>query len=210
MRTRVKICGITRATDAAAAVRAGADALGFIMWPGSPRQVTASQVHEIARDLPALVAKVGVFVDATPKDVASAVREAGLQVVQLHGDENPDDYRACGAALVKAVSLTSPADVGGALRYPQDVTLLIDARDDRRRGGTGKVANWTLARRVARERPILLAGGLGAANVRAAIRAVKPWGVDVSSGVETAPGRKSARKISALLARIARTDREGS
>jgi phosphoribosylanthranilate isomerase len=209
VRTRVKICGITRAQDAMAAVRAGADALGFVMWPGSPRQVTPAQALAIARDVPALVTRVGVFVDETPRAVAAAVRAAGLHAVQLHGDEDPERYRSCGATLIKAVSLVDAADVARALASADDVTLLVDARDIVRRGGTGRLANWSLARTLARARPILLAGGLDAGNVGAAIRAVRPWGVDVSSGVETAPGRKSTRKITALMARIAKADREG-
>lgn len=207
MRTRVKICGITRAQDATAAVHAGADALGFVMWPGSPRQVTPAQAFRIAREVPALVTRVGVFVNASPRAVAAAVRAAGLHAVQLHGDEDPERYRSCGAALIKAVSLTDAADVKRALGYADDVTVLVDARDIVKRGGTGRLANWSLARRVSRARPVLLAGGLDATNVGSAIRAVRPWGVDVSSGVETAPGRKSPRKIVTIMARVARANR---
>lgn len=209
MRTRVKICGITRVQDAMAAVDAGADALGFVMWPGSPRQVTPAQAGNIARNVPALVTRIGVFVNATPRAVTAAVRAAGLNAVQLHGDEDPERYRSCGAALIKAVSLADRTDVARARRYADDVTLLVDARDLVKRGGTGRLANWSLARTLARARPILLAGGLDAGNVGSAIRAVRPWGVDVSSGVETTPGRKSATKIVALIARITRADREG-
>jgi phosphoribosylanthranilate isomerase len=208
MRTRVKICGITRAQDARAAVRAGADAIGFVLWPGSPRRVSLAKARAIGRLLPPFVTRVGVFVNATPADVAGAVRQAALDAVQLHGDEDPRAYRSCGAAVIKAVSLSRPADVGRAARYPRDISVLVDARDDVRRGGTGRVSNWTLARRLARIRPILLAGGLQAANVAQAIRAVRPWGIDLSSGVETAPGRKSATKMRAVLARVARTNRE--
>jgi phosphoribosylanthranilate isomerase len=208
MRTRVKICGITRAQDARAAVRAGADAIGFVFWPGSPRRVSLTRARAIGRLLPPFVTRVGVFVNAAPADVARAVRQAGLDAVQLHGDENPRAYRSCGAAVIKAVSLEGPADVVRAARYPRDVAVLVDAKDHERRGGTGQVSNWTLARRLARLRPILLAGGLRDANVAQAIRAVRPWGVDLSSGVETAPGIKSARKISAVLARVAGADQE--
>jgi phosphoribosylanthranilate isomerase len=208
MRTRVKICGITRAQDARAAVRAGADAIGFVLWPGSPRRISLAKARAIGRLLPPFVTRVGVFVNATPADVARAVREASLDAVQLHGDENPRAYRSCGAAVIKAVSLSRPADIVRAARYPRDISLLVDARDHVRRGGTGRVSNWTLARRLARIRPILLAGGLQAANVARAIRAVRPWGIDLSSGVETAPGRKSATKMTAVLARVARTNRE--
>lgn len=209
MRTRVKICGVTRDRDARAAVRLGADALGFVFWARSPRAIGPRAAGAIGRDLPPFVTRVGVFVNSAPRDVARIVRLARLDAIQLHGDEDPVDYRRCGAAIIKAMSLATVKDVARAARYAPDVTLLIDARDDIRRGGTGQPSNWTLARGLARRRPILLAGGLGAANVADAIRAVRPWGIDLSSGVETAPGRKSVRKLAAVFARVARTDREG-
>jgi phosphoribosylanthranilate isomerase len=210
MRTRVKICGITREQDALAAAAAGADAIGFVLWPGSPRQITPRRAARLGRRLPAFVTRVGVFVNASPAAVTRAVREAALDAIQLHGDENPAAYRRCGAAVIKSVSLSGLADVRKALRYPADVTLLVDVRDLVRRGGTGRVANWPLARRLARRRPILLAGGIGPSNVRQAIRAVQPWGLDVSSEVEVAPGRKSRTKITALMDSVTKVDREGS
>ena len=208
VRTRVKICGITRPQDALAAVAAGADAIGFVLWSRSPRFVEPKKAARISRALPPLVARVGVFVNKTPRTVAHAVRHLGLDAVQLHGDENPADYQACGAAIIKAVSLRSRSDVTKALKYPRGVTLLVDAHDMVKRGGTGQLANWKFARQVARKRPVLLAGGLAAANVGDAIRAVRPWGIDVSSGVETRPGIKSAAKIRALMKRVAAIDRE--
>lgn len=210
MRTRVKICGITRGRDARAAIAAGADALGFVFWRKSPRVVAPAAVAAIGRGVPALVTRVGVFVDASPADVARIVRTANLDAVQLHGDEDPDRYADCGAAVIKAVSLVERADLTRACRYSGNVTLLVDARDADRKGGTGKRSDWTLARALARERPILLAGGISPANVRDAVRAVRPWGIDVSSGVETRPGIKSSRKITALFAQVAKADQEAS
>ena len=210
MRTRVKICGITRERDAVAAAAAGADAIGFVFWQGSPRQITPSRAARLGRTLPALVTRVGVFVNASPAVVARTVREAALDAVQLHGDENPAAYRECGAAVIKSVSLTRSTDVKKALRYPADVTLLVDVRDPLRRGGTGRLADWSLAKRLARRRRILLAGGIGPSNVRQSIRDVHPWGLDVSSGVEVAPGRKSAARIAALMANVNKVDREVS
>jgi len=210
MRTRVKICGITRERDARAAVAAGADALGFVFWQGSPRQVTPAAAARIGRAWPPLVARVGVFVNEVPAEVARIVRAARLQVIQLHGDEDARDYARCGAEIIKAVSLATPADVRRARVVGRAVTLLVDARDVERRGGTGRTADWALARRLAHDRPILLAGGIDPANVGAALRAVRPWGIDVSSGVETRPGQKSARRLVALAAAVARADREAS
>jgi len=210
VRTRVKVCGITRERDAVAAAKAGADAIGFVFWPGSPRQIAPRQAARLGRTLPAFVTRVGVFVNASPAAVAHAVRDAALDAVQLHGDEDPRAYRRCGARVIKALPLTSAADVRKALRYPTDVSVLVDVRDPVRRGGTGRLANWTLAAHLARRRSIVLAGGIGPANVRQAVREVRPWGIDVSSGVEVSPGRKSAARIAALMANVAKADREVS
>lgn len=210
MRTRVKICGITRERDAVAAARAGADAVGFVFWPGSPRQITPRAAARLGRTVPPFVTRVGVFVNASPAAVTRAVQDARLDAVQLHGDEDPRAYRRCGAAVIKALPLSSASDLRKALRYPADVTVLVDVRDPVRRGGTGRLANWTLAARLARTRPILLAGGIGPANARRAVRNVRPWGIDVSSAVEVAPGRKSANQIAALMKNLAKIDREVS
>lgn len=208
MRTRVKICGITRERDARAAVAAGADALGFVFWPRSPRLISPQAAGRIGREIPALVTRVGVFVNARPADVSRAVREAQLDAIQLHGDEDADRYEDCGAAIIKAISLGDAASLAKARALAPGVTVLVDADDRIKRGGTGKHSNWTLARLLARERSILLAGGLTAAIVAGAIGVVQPWGIDVSSGVELRPGIKSERKLAALFAQVQRADRE--
>jgi phosphoribosylanthranilate isomerase len=208
MRTRIKICGITRERDARAAADAGVDAVGFVFWSGSPRQITPARAATIGRVLPPFVSRVGVFVNAAPSEVARVVRAAGLYAVQLHGDEDPRAYARCGAPIIKAVALHDESDVMRAGGHGAGVMILVDAGDARRRGGTGRTANWRLARRLAARRSVLLAGGLGASNVRRAIRAVRPWGIDVSSGVEIRPGVKSAAKIAALCAAVADADRE--
>jgi len=208
MRTRVKICGITRERDARQAVQAGADAIGFVFWSKSPRAITPARAAAIATSLPCFVTRVGVFVNASPAEVARVVRRARLDAIQLHGDENPRDYAACGAAVIKAVALEGRADVQRARALKPNVMVLVDVRDPKRRGGTGRRANWTLATPFARSRPILLAGGVGPATVAEAIRVVRPWGIDVSSGVEVRPGIKSAAKIRALFARVSRADKE--
>ena len=194
----MKICGITRASDAGLATAAGADAIGFVFWPRSPRTISPAQAASIWIT-GALVARVGVFVNESPDAVTAIVREARLTAVQLHGDESVDDYRSCGAPLIKAVGLSSPGDVSRIASLPADVTVLVDASDVVRRGGTGQVANWSLAAELARVRPIVLAGGLTPANVGEAIHHVRPWAIDVSSGVEAAPGIKDAAKLTALF-----------
>jgi len=200
--TRVKICGITRPEDAALAVELGADAVGFVFWPRSPRVVGEAVARSIAASLPALVARVGVFVDADPESVRRIVEQVGLDVVQLHGAERVDDYRALPVRLIKAVTLDGDADVEQAAALPPHVTVLVDATDPVKRGGTGRAADWSRAAALARRRPIMLAGGLSAENAADAVRVVRPWAVDVSSGVESSPGVKSREKLLGLFASL--------
>jgi len=207
---RVKICGITRLEDAQAAVRLGANAVGFVFWPKSPRLVSEDVARAIATSLPAPVARVGVFVDAPLADLLRIVKAVGLDVVQLHGGESVDDFRGVPARLIKAVTLDSDADVDRASRLPDHVTALIDATDPVRRGGTGRSANWERAAVVARRRPIMLAGGVTPENVVEAVQSVQPWAVDVSSGVETAPGVKSAEKLARLFASLSQMEARSS
>jgi len=207
-RPRVKICGITRASDAALAVTLGADALGFIFWSRSPRAIAASEAGDIQATIPAFVTRVGVFVNASPDEVAAAVRAAGLDVVQLHGEEVIDDYRYVGARIVKVAALRDTQDADRVATWPADVMPMVDAIDRQRRGGTGVVADWPLAARLAAARPIVLAGGLKAANVGQALAVVKPWGIDVSSGVEEAPGIKSPDRLREFFGELAAAQRE--
>lgn len=203
MRPRIKVCGITRAEDASAAVRFGAAALGFVFWPRSPRAVSVQVARAIAGEVPPFVARIGVFVDAPADEVARIADEVGLDGVQLHGDERVDAYAALKARLIKAVTLESDHDVEQAAALPSHVTTLIDAADRIRRGGTGQVADWTQAAALAARRAVILAGGLNAANVAEAIRHVRPWGLDISSGVESAPGIKSAERLELFFAAVA-------
>jgi phosphoribosylanthranilate isomerase len=191
---RVKICGITRQEDAALAVELGADAIGFVLWPGSPRAINSERARAIAEQIPKPVTKVGVFVDPLPSDVAWLVESLGLDTVQLHGHEAIEAYEWIGASLVKAVRLDTDQDIERAADLPQFVTPLVDASSPRF-GGTGQVADWRRAARLAARRPIMLAGGLVAANVAEAVRAVRPWAVDVSSGVERYPGVKDSDRM---------------
>jgi phosphoribosylanthranilate isomerase len=202
-RPRVKICGLTRWEDADLAVRLGADAIGFVLWDRSPRHIAPAEVAEISARLPPLVTRVGVFVDMPVPALVEASRVAGLDAVQLHGDEPVAQYASVPCRMVKAVTLEQEDDIASALALPPEVTVLIDAADRTRRGGTGQRANWTFAAQVARVRPVILAGGLTAETVGEAIDRVRPWAVDVSSGVEEAPGVKSARLMERFFQAVA-------
>ena len=191
----VKICGITRPQDADLAAGLGARALGFVFWPGSPRGVSAATAKAIAANVPANVLKVGVFVDQPVTEVAHTMDEVGLDVAQLHGHESPEYCRRLTARTIfKAVGMTD----NGSLNiedFDPDVVLLVDAHDPERFGGTGKTVNWDAAREIAATRRTILAGGLNAANIKLAVRSVRPYGVDVSSGVESAPGIKDPNRL---------------
>jgi phosphoribosylanthranilate isomerase len=191
----VKICGITRLEDAEAAVAAGAGAIGFIFWPASPRFIDPHRARVIAAALPPFVTPVGVFVNQ-PLDyvngVASLVR---LGVVQLHGDESPQFANAVARPVMKAVSI-GKADVR---LWPARVRLLLDVHDPLARGGTGRTIDWTAAAELASEREIVLAGGLKPENVADAVARVRPFGIDVSSGVERSPGIKDHQRLRALF-----------
>ena len=200
--TFVKICGLTRHGDVDPAVKAGAGALGFVLWPGSPRAVTPEQIAEISAQVPSHIWKVGVFVDAPPDEVAHAIAVAGLTAIQLHGREDVRDYLHLGARVIKAAAPRSRADVEVLLTLPPEVLVLIDAHDPVQHGGTGRTADWATAAEVAAHRPIILAGGLTASNIANAISTVRPWGVDVSSGVETSPGLKDPLRIQDLMSTL--------
>ncbi len=204
--TFVKVCGLTRRSDVDATVAAGAHALGFVLWPGSPRAVTPEHVATLTVDVPAHVWKVGVFVDATPEVVAHAVTTAGLTAVQLHGKEDAREFLHLGVRVIKAAAPQSREDVHALCALPADVLVLIDAHDPVHHGGTGRTADWATAAEVSAVRPILLAGGLTASNVAAAINTVHPWGIDVSSGVETSPGIKDPLRIKNLMTTLPQSD----
>lgn len=197
----MKICGITRREDAHAAVDAGADAIGFVFWPGSQRVVDPYRARAIAASLPAFVATVGVFVDQPVEYVNGVSALVRLAAVQLHGDETPSYAAQLVRPIVKAVSNFDRAS-GPAREWGRRVTLLLDAHDPVRRGGTGRPVDWTAAARLAAERQVLLAGGLGPENVAEAVARVRPFGIDVSSGVEDAPGIKNHARLEALFKAI--------
>ena len=199
MPVKVKICGITNLPDGMAAAEAGADALGFVFYDQSPRRISVEAAAGLIRQLPPFVMKVGVFVNA-PKDlVVRAIRECGLNLLQFHGEESPDYCLQFGLMSMKALRICDAASLQALLGYYTDAWLL-DAYAPDKPGGTGETFNWDLARE-ARDwgRPIFLAGGLTPDNVAEAVRRARPYGVDVSSGVEAAPGRKDHAKVRAFI-----------
>jgi len=194
----LKICGITRREDALHAVNRGATALGFVFWPRSPRRVDPDVVAGIVAALPDSVRTVGVFVNESPNGIALTMQRTGLKMVQLHGDE-PHTYASDLAwPIVRSVTLGTSAAI--LSEWPVETTLLLDAADPERRGGTGQAVDWAKAATLARRCRVVLAGGLTPENVEEAIAAVRPYGIDVSSGVEDAPGLKNAERVSRFLA----------
>jgi phosphoribosylanthranilate isomerase len=190
---KVKICGITRLEDALAAARLGADALGFNFWPRSRRYVSPAQARAMVRRLPAFVTAVGVFVDPTREEVLRAIDQAGIVVAQLHGDEPPELCASLPVPVVKGIRLAGPQSLAQLAAYEVQA-FLLDA-PSAGYGGSGTTCDWSLAAAVARELAIVLAGGLGPDNVAEAVRAVRPWAVDVASGVESAPGVKDEERM---------------
>jgi phosphoribosylanthranilate isomerase len=187
----IKICGITRADDAGAAVAAGAQAIGMVFWPDSPRFIDPYRARRIVASLPAFITPVGVFVNQSLDYVNAVASLVRLGAVQLHGDERVEYAAAVSVPVVKALHLGN-ADVDA---WPDRITVLLDAHDPQRRGGTGLAIDWTAAAAIAARRPVLLAGGLTPDNVADAIARVRPFGIDVSSGVERAPGVKDHDRI---------------
>lgn len=194
----VKICGITRVTDALHAVEQGATAIGFVLWPRSPRRITPERAAEISAELPSHVMRVGVFVNEPVESIRAIAERAQLTAIQLHGDEPPAYADALDWPVFRAVSV---ADLGYATEaWAPETALLVDNIDPVRRGGTGAVIDWSRAAVVAQMRRLILAGGLTPDNVASAIRAVRPFGVDVSSGVEASPGVKDLGKVTEFIA----------
>jgi phosphoribosylanthranilate isomerase len=199
MTVKVKICGITNLEDATAAVAAGADALGFVFYERSPRYLTVEAAAAIIRRLPPYPIKVGLFVNAPEQLVFRAIAGCGLGLLQFHGDEPPDYCLQFGLMSMKAFRLRDAASLETLSLYPTEAWLL-DAYDPDRPGGTGKTFNWDLAVQAQRlGRPVFLAGGLTPENVAEAVRLVRPYAVDVSSGVEAAPGKKDAARLRAFI-----------
>jgi phosphoribosylanthranilate isomerase len=194
----VKVCGITRLTDALHAVQQGATALGFVFWPHSPRFVTPERAAEIIAELPSTIVSVGVFVNEPIDSIREIAARTGITTVQLHGDEPPGYAEALGWPVLRSVTVDEASDA--CRSWPAETVFLVDSIDPVRRGGTGGRVNWARAATVARDWRVVLAGGLTPENVRHAIATVRPYGVDVSSGVEQSPGVKDFAKVARFVA----------
>lgn len=208
MRTRIKICGITRPEDGLEAARLGADAIGLVFWVPSPRHVEVARAREIIAALPPFVTVVGLFVDAQPNYIEDVLRAVPLDMLQFHGNEAPSDCERFGTPYLKAVRVRGAEDIAAAqARFAGARGLLLDAYRPEMPGGTGHRFDWgMIPQRLSKS--VILAGGLDPANVTAAVRQVRPYAVDVSSGVETDKGIKSAAKVAAFIQGVRQGDEQ--
>ncbi len=195
---KVKICGITNLEDALAAIALGADALGFVFYARSPRRVTPGQAAAIILRLPPFVAKVGVFVDEKPERVQEIMNLCSLDYTQLHGSESPAYCQKLGHRAIKAFRVNDESILEQLSGY-KVVAILLDSYNPDMFGGTGRAFNWEIAARAARSNCVILSGGLTPQNVARAIETVKPYAVDVSSGVEASPGKKDHAKLKTFI-----------
>ncbi len=205
-RVRLKVCGITSLADAQAATSAGAEYLGFNFYRPSPRYIAPELARDIVAQLPDSVIPVGIFVnEPDPEDVLALVEKVGLRMAQLHGDESPEYCIRIGTTrTIKALRVSGDFQLSRVLEYPVNAVLL-DAFDPRLYGGTGKAVDWSLAAIVAGSVRTFLAGGLSPENIREAVETVRPWAVDVNSGVESAPGIKDKERLVKLQRQLAMT-----
>jgi len=208
LRTRVKICGLTRPEDALQAVNVGADAIGLVFYTNSPRNVSIAQAIEIARQVPAFVTIVGLFVNAEADFVKEVIAKVKLNLLQFHGDETPVECAQYGLPYIKAIRVKPDTNL---VQYEQDFNeakgLLLDAYTEGVVGGTGHQFDWNLIPKTL-TKPVILAGGLNAENVAGAIKKVRPFAVDVSGGVELSKGIKDAQKIAAFVQQVKIADAE--
>ena len=198
--TRVKVCGLTQLADVLLAAELGADATGFIFWKGSKRYCPPGRVAKLVAALPPFVEAVGVFVNETPDTVEHIASLAGLTAVQLHGPWRAADWKLFPLPIIRAVPATSRAELRAARPGPAQA-FIVDT-PSAGHGGTGRSFDWSMLRGIAFRRPLILAGGLNASNVAAAIRAVRPYAVDVASGVEASPGKKDAKALTRFFAAV--------
>lgn len=202
----VKMCGMTRPQDAAQAAALGAEAVGLVFWPDSPRAVTMRQARQVVDAVPPFTTVVGVFVDQQVEEVVRTAAALGLGAVQLHGHEGVDVLERIPCRVIKALDVGEYATSEWANAPEERVTILLDAIDPVRRGGTGQRIDWKAAAGIARQRRIILSGGLRPYNVAEAVRAVRPYAVDVASGVEREPGVKDQARMRAFMEAVCRCD----
>jgi phosphoribosylanthranilate isomerase len=207
---RVKICGITNAADALAAIDAGANLLGFNFYAKSPRRITEDEAAKIRPQLPKKVEAVGIFVNAPPADVAALCKSLKLNAAQLHGDENPEAVAdvARSVPVFKAFRVEPDFRLETLDEYAEAFAFLFDAAHTGQYGGTGRTTDWDVARRAALGHRIILAGGLNIENVAAAVRIVRPYAVDVASGVESKPGKKDHGRMLEFIREVRRGERK--
>ena len=202
MSVKVKICGVTSVADGLAAAVAGADMIGLMFYDRSPRQISLVSAAEISRALPPFVQRVGVFVNPEPELVLRAIGECNLSLLQFHGDESSEFCTQFGLMSLKAIRIRDASSLDQLAGFQTDA-FLLDAHSKSGLGGTGESFNWDLAVEAQKfGKPIFLAGGLTPENVGEAVRKVRPFAVDVSSGVESAPGKKDAAKVRAFIAAV--------
>ncbi len=207
---RVKICGITNAADALAAIDAGTNLLGFNFYEKSPRRVSEAEAAKIRPQLPKKVEAVGIFVNAPPVEVAALCKSLKLDAAQLHGDETPETVAELARSLpvFKAFRVEPDFRLETLDEYPEAFAFLFDAAHTGQYGGTGRSTDWDVARRAAVGRRIILAGGLNVENVAAAVRIVRPYGIDVASGVESKPGKKDHGLLREFIQEVRRGERK--
>ncbi|MDX1952150.1 MAG: phosphoribosylanthranilate isomerase [Verrucomicrobiota bacterium] len=200
---RVKVCGITSLVDAVAAIDAGADALGFMFYEGSSRYINPADARSIIKELPPFISSVGVFVNLSITGIREIAAKTGIDTVQLHGEEAPDFCSHIPLPVIKAFRVESESIIVETQRFPNASALLLDSYVPGRLGGTGATFNWDLAVQAKQNgKPIILAGGLTPLNVGEAVQKVRPFAVDVSSGVESAPGKKDQAKMRDFISSV--------
>lgn len=205
LRTRVKICGLTRVDEALSAVALGADAIGLVFYAGSSRAISIEAARKIRAALPAFVCAVGLFVNPSEQEVRNTLEQVSLDCLQFHGDESESFCASFGRPYMKAIRVQKGLDLNNKIQeYSKSCAILLDAYSPNAAGGTGEVFDWNIAQACVEDSsvPIILAGGLSSENVAEAIRMVAPYGVDVSSGVESAPGVKSESRMKAFFEEV--------
>jgi len=199
---RVKFCGMTRVRDVEIAASLGVDAVGFIFYKKSPRCVTVEKVKELLKALPPFVTSVGVFAEEDEKNIEAILKQVPLDLLQFHGKESPSFCAQFGKPYIKALPMKEGVDIISAcLEYEDAKALLLDTYDPHQLGGQGRSFNWTLIPPQC-PKPLILAGGLNVSNIKEAVNMVKPYGVDINSGIETKPGEKDETKMKAFMKEI--------